>query len=86
MHSPKGRSTCYLLIGYRPQREKFILKQDAAASDGWLFSLANSRNSHLELDSKFQHPLRNVNSLLFLPTAVNWLTSLVSLPLFSGLL
>lgn len=70
MHNPKGRSTCYLLIGYRPQCDTFRLKRDAVASDGWLYSLSNSRNSHPVLDSKFQHPLRTVNSLLFLPTAV----------------
>lgn len=39
-----------------------------------------AENSYLEVDSKFQHIFRNVNSLLFMPTEGNWLTSLVSLP------
>lgn len=59
-----------------------MFKQDLEASGVWwhlAILLDNYGNSHLEINSKFLHALRNVSSLLLVfPAIIDWLTSLVS--------
>lgn len=43
---------------------KFHAQVDVMVSDGLLFVLDNCWNSFLEVDSKFQHTVKNVGSLL----------------------